>query len=223
MIHRMDPPVDAGRRPPPAALRPMQAREAPEPVPDDDREWATELHWRGQRALVTCQPGDVRVHADDGREIGAALPDVRRMGRATGSLEAVFDGVIAEIDADGRATGATEGLERRLVAASDSTYRRLAARHPVAFLVFDLLWLEGHPVVELPWAERRALLDEVGLSGPAWQTPVAHRGDAGPIVEAAREAGLPGVVLKATASPYRPGARTDAWIDVRFGQRGGAD
>jgi bifunctional non-homologous end joining protein LigD len=184
----------------------------------DEREWVTELHWRGQRVLVTCQPGDVRVHADDGREIGRALPDVRRLGRATGSLEAVFDGVLAEVDPEGRATGATTGLERRLVEASDSTYRRLATRHPIAFLAFDLLWLEGHPVTDLPWSDRRALLDDIALVGPAWQTPAVHRGEAAAIVDAARDDGLAGVVFKDADSAYEPGEASGSWVDVRFAQ-----
>jgi bifunctional non-homologous end joining protein LigD len=214
----MDPPADASRAPAPEDLRPMRATRGGAPATGGGREWITELHWRGQRALVRCEPGDVRVFADDGREIGAALPDVRRLGRATGSLEAIFDGVLVEVDSEGRATGHTAGLERRLVRASDSTYRRLATRHPVAFVVFDLLWLEGHSVMELPWTERRDLLEEVGLSGPAWQTPAVHRGDATAILEAASDAGLPGVVLKASDSVYEAGRVSEMWVDVRFEQ-----
>lgn len=221
MIHRMDPPADVDRRPVPDDLRPMRATVR---VPDElgdlttaGPERAVELRWRGERVLVTCEPGNVRVHASDGREITGAVPDVRRLGRATGSLELVLDGVVAEIDADGRPTGRCDGLQRRLQKASDATWRRLAREHPVAFLAFDVLWLEGHPVVTLPWSERRELLEQIALAGPAWQTPVAHRGDVAPIIEAAAAAGLPGVVLKAVESSYEPGVTSAAWLDVPFG------
>ena len=107
-----------------------------------------------ESVLVVCEPGDVRVFADDGRETTAAWPDVRRMGRATGSLETVLDGVIAEVDGDGRPTGRVDGIAERLVEGSANRWRRLAQKHPVAFLAFDLLWLEGHPVTDLAWSAR---------------------------------------------------------------------
>jgi len=221
MIHRMDPPADADRQPVPDGLRPMGATilsgKRPVELTESGPERAIELRWRGERVLVACHPGDVRVHAADGREITAALPDVRRMGRATGSLEVVLDGVVAEIDPDGRPTGQRDGLVRRLQPASDTTWRRLARQHPVAFLAFDILWLEGHPVTALPWSERRTLLEQIELSGPAWQTPSVHRGDSAPIIEAATAAGLPGVVLKAVDRPYEVGATTDSWLEVLFG------
>jgi bifunctional non-homologous end joining protein LigD len=218
MIHRMDPPADATRKAVPTGLRPMHATvtEDADPATRGGETWVVELLWRGERVLVTTEPGDVRVHTADGRELTAALPDVRRLGRATGSLEAVFDGVLAEVDSDGRPTGARDGLAERLVEASPSTWRRLAQKHPVAFLAFDLLWLEGHAITDLPWRERRRLLDEIALAGPAWQTPAVHHGDPAPIIGAAPANGLPGVVLKKTESRYQPGAETQDWLEVRF-------
>jgi bifunctional non-homologous end joining protein LigD len=216
MIHRMDPPVDPSRRSAPEDLRPMRAASGPAASADETREWAVELLWRGERAVVTCEPGDVRVQAADGREISAALPDVRRLGRATGSLEVVLDGVLAEVDGEGQVTGSADALARRLRPASASTWRRLARQHPLAFLAFDILWLEGHPVTDLPWAERRSLLEAIDLSGPAWQTPTVHRGDPVPLVEAASANGLPGVVLKATDGIYVPGTMSSDWIEVAF-------
>jgi bifunctional non-homologous end joining protein LigD len=216
----MDPPTDPTRRPVPDDLRPMRsdvrALDALDVIGADDVEWAVELRWTGERVLVTCRAGDVRVHAADGREITAALPDVRRMGRATGSLELVLDGVVAEVDGDGRPTMATGGLQRRLAQASDTTWRKLARQFPAAFLAFDVLWLEGHSTMALTWSERRDLLEQLELTGPAWHTPSAHRGEPTDIIEAARGAGVSGVVLKALDSVYEPGAATSAWIEIRF-------
>ena len=38
-------------------------------------------------------------------------------------------------------------------------------------MVFDVLWLDGHSTCELPYTDRRAVLERLGLAGPAWQTP----------------------------------------------------
>lgn len=221
MIHRMDPPADPSRRAVPTDLRPMRA--TPMSIDDarglgDDERWAVEIEWRGARALVICEPGDVRVFAADGREVTGALPDVRRLGRSTGSLEAVLDGVLVAVDPEGRPTNDRDAVQRRLVDASATTWRRLAQRHPLAFMAFDLIWLEGHQLVDEPWHERRDLLEEINLDGPAWQTPSAHRGDPSDVIEAANTNGLGGLVLKRTDSRYRSGSTSEAWRSISLAE-----
>jgi hypothetical protein len=41
----------------------------------------------------------------------------------------------------------------------------------VVYMVFDVLWLDGHSTCELPYTDRRAVLERLRLAGPAWQTP----------------------------------------------------
>ena len=48
---------------------------------------------------------------------------------------------------------------------------------PLTFVAFDLLSIEGRNVMSLPYHERRAMLEELGLNGPYWCTPEAF--DAG--------------------------------------------
>ena len=97
----------------------------------------------------------------------------------------------------------------RLRARLRSTGReaRLAARRAGAtFLAFDLLHLDGRSTRELPYAGRRALLAELALAGPGWRTPrafAAAEGDS--LLEATRERGLEGVVMKRLDAPYLPG------------------
>jgi bifunctional non-homologous end joining protein LigD len=205
MIHRMDPPADPERAwppdPPPA---PMQGRRArPGEVVDGDQ-WAWEVRLSGLRVMVTLVPGAVFVHDAEGNDLSDRFPDVRRMGRATGSLEAVLDGVIE---------GPADHVERRLKAAPSSV-RRIAEATAVRFVAFDLVWLEGHPRWDEPWEQRRADLDAVGLDGPAWSASPVHRGDGPVLAEAAAQQGVDGLVGKRRTSPYRPGETSDDWIDV---------
>ena len=79
--------------------------------------------------------------------------------------------------------------------------------------VFDILHLDGHSTRSLPYRERRALLDELALDGPAWRTPasiVLERSEA--FVAKVAELGLEGVVAKRLDSRYTPGRRSAAWI-----------
>ena len=209
MIHRVDPPADPGRRPLPSDLRPM--RPGGTGMPDDPAGWAFEIRWVGARALATNEGGRATIQGEDGQDLGERFPEVRRVGRALGAVEAVVDTVLVAVDRDGRPVPDRAPMERRLSAGSPSIARRLSEERPAAAMVVDLLWLEGHPTTDLAYDDRRTLLQELELEGPAWQTPRHHTGDGAALLRAARAQGLPGLVAKRRSSPYRPGGTSDDW------------
>jgi bifunctional non-homologous end joining protein LigD len=86
---------------------------------------------------------------------------------------------------------------------------------PVVYMVFDVLYLDGHSTMDLPYDERRKLLDGLGLNGSHWRTPAHHVGDGEAMVEASREQELEGVIAKQIGSRYEPGRRSGAWLKVK--------
>jgi bifunctional non-homologous end joining protein LigD len=215
MIHRMDPP-EHRREPMPEHVRPMLARLAR--LPREETGWAFEVKWDGVRAIVYWLPGRMRVESRNGNEITGRYPELRALGAALGSREAVLDGEIVAFDERGRPS--FERLQRRMHVTSESAIRRLARDSPVVYMIFDLLYLDGRVTMDLPYEERRALLGELGLEGPAWQTP-AHRpeGEGAALLRATAELGLEGVVAKRARSPYRPGERSGDWLKVKHSAR----
>jgi bifunctional non-homologous end joining protein LigD len=215
MIHRMEPPLAAGREPLPERLVPMLARAGR--LPADDADWAFEIKWDGVRAIAYWRPGELRIESRNLNDISARYPELRAIGPQLGSREAVLDGEIVSFDEQGRPS--FERLQRRMHVASPSAIRRLAREEPVSYVIFDLLHLDGHSTLELPYRERRALLEELGLKGPAWQTPAYHVGEGRELLAAAAEQRLEGVVAKRLDSPYRPGRRTDEWLKIKHVNR----
>ncbi|MEU8249918.1 DNA polymerase ligase N-terminal domain-containing protein [Nonomuraea sp. NPDC048916] len=78
---------------------------------------------------------------------------------------------------------------------------------------YDLLYDDGHSLIAEPYTARRAALEALGLSAARWQTAPSWPGQAGPVRQAARDQGLPGVLAKRLDSPYEPGPST-SWIFV---------
>ena len=92
----------------------------------------------------------------------------------------------------------------------------LAGQNPVTYLAFDVLQLDGRPLLDVPYAQRRALLDELALAGPYWQTPPSFSGEDFDAVQAVSvRQGLEGVVAKRLTSKYAPGVRTDNWRKIK--------
>jgi bifunctional non-homologous end joining protein LigD len=188
MVHRMDPAADPHRRPMPPTIAPMLARPG-QSAPED---WAHEIRWRGERAIAYSQLGDLRFEAPDLRDLTPLYPELGRLGRALGSHSAVLDGVIL---------GGP----------------RTAAAQPATYVIFDLLWLDGHALLELPYGERRERLAGLELDGERWRTPDHVVGAADAVLETSAAHGLGGIVAKRLDSVYRPGRRSADWVEVAGG------
>ncbi|MDP8943029.1 MAG: non-homologous end-joining DNA ligase [Actinomycetota bacterium] len=211
MIHRMDPPADPSREPMPEHVEPMLARVGE--LPADDAAHGYELKWDGVRVVLYCQGGRIRLESRRGGDVTGRYPELRALGRELGAREAILDGEVVAFDEHGRPS--FQRLQGRMHVASESAVRRRVRECPVAYMIFDLLYLDGHATVALPYRERRSLLEELALAGPHWQTPAYHRGDGAALLEATREQGLEGIIAKRLDTPYEPGRRSGAWTKVK--------
>jgi bifunctional non-homologous end joining protein LigD len=175
--------------------------------------WAYEFKWDGVRALATIRGGALRLHARSGAEITAAYPELAPLSTALADAE--LDGEIVVLDQDGRPS--FTALAERMHVREPGRAARLAAAIPVTYLVFDLLRLDGADLTQLPYAQRRARLDGLGLVGDRWLAPPSFA-DGPATLAAARENALEGVVAKRLTSLYRPGVRSPDWVKVKAEQ-----
>ena len=211
MIHRMDPPADPDWEPMPERIVPMLAQICPLP-PDDDK-YAYEIKWDGVRAIAYSEPGHVRFESRNLKDISGGYPELRPFNRALSHHHAVLDGEIVAFDEQGRPS--FQLLQSRMHVRGDAATRRLAQRTPVTYIVFDLLWLDGHSLMKLPYEERRARLLQLDLNGPHWQTPAHRMGDGAALLAASRERGLEGIMAKRLGCPYEPGRRGGSWLKIK--------
>ena len=211
MIHRMDPPADGAGEPMPARIVPMLARSAERPPEGDG--WGFEIKWDGVRAIAYCSPGEVRLESRNLNDISDSYPEIAQIDRSLGSHRAVLDGELVAFDAAGRPSFGA--LQQRMHVASREQARRLAKGTPVTYVIFDLLWLDGHSLMEEPYSARREQLAALALEGPGWQTPDHVVGHGSELLQASVEQRLEGIVAKRLDSAYRPGHRGGSWLKIK--------
>ena len=216
MIHRMDPPDDPDRVPIPERIVPMMAR-AQDILPKPERGWSFEVKWDGVRAIAYVQPGRLRLESRNLNDVTAAYPEVRGLVAQLGMHEVVLDGEIVAFDEAGKPS--FERLQRRMHVTAPTSIRRLAASTPVVYAIFDLLYLDGHSLMERPYGERREALEKLELGGPAWRVPARHLDHGTRLLEATRAQGLEGVIAKRRNSRYEPGKRNGAWLKIKHTRR----
>ncbi|MBS1869254.1 MAG: DNA ligase D [Actinobacteria bacterium] len=215
MIHRMDPPADASAEQMPDFVEPMLARLST--MPADEQRWAFEVKWDGVRAIAHSEPGRLRLVTRNGNDVSAAYPELRPLNRAFGSHAAILDGEIVAFDEQGRPS--FQALQPRIHLRGEAAVRRRAAETPVTYVIFDLLWLDGHSLLGLPYVDRRKHLQALGLDGEHWRVPAHHVGNGSALLAATREQGLEGVVAKRLDSRYAPGRRDGSWLKIKNAQR----
>jgi bifunctional non-homologous end joining protein LigD len=217
MMHRMDPPQDPDRQPMPQRIEPMLAKLVRKPPTPDDV-WGFEFKWDGIRAEAYVEGGIVRLLSRSGENITARYPEILAMGRALGSTEVVLDGEIVALDEKGRPS--FEEIQQRMGLTSESEIRRKMKEVPVTYMLFDVMWNDGHSLLKEPYAGRRKTLEGLKLKGASWQTPPHEKGGGPAMLEASRKAGLEGVMGKKLDSPYEPGRRSGLWVKIknRMGQ-----
>ena len=198
LMHRMEPPALHDWQPLPQLIKPMLASPGMLPPASDDEAWAYEMKWDGVRALVYVDGGRARVLTRNDREVGRTYPELSQMAASLGSRQVVLDGEIVAIDEHGRPSFGQ--LQRRMHVTSPSQIRELAKRVPVNYFAFDLLHLDGRPLLDADYEQRRELLEGLALQGPRWAVPPAFVGDGAAAVAASQAQGLEGVVAKRRSS-----------------------
>jgi len=190
-------------------IEPMLATPA-RVVPGNESEWGAEAKWDGARVLAYVSGGTVVLRGRSGGDVTGSYPEVAEsLGRAAGRRTVMLDGEITVFDGD-RPSFAL--LQRRMHVARPAA--GLVAVVPVTYVAFDLLW-QARSLLRSPYSQRRALLDGLALAAEHVSVPPAFPGQARALVDASRDLGLEGVVLKRLSSTYQPGQRSGDWLKIR--------
>src|SRR5262249_33903286 len=108
--------------------------------------WLFEVKWDGYRALAYVRGGDATLVSRNGNDLTARFAGVaKELAKPVRPPDCVFDGEVCALDEQGRP--------------SFSAMQQGKPETPLVYEVFDVLDIEGEPVVDLPLAERRRRLE----------------------------------------------------------------
>ncbi|MDX6467024.1 MAG: bifunctional non-ous end joining protein LigD [Gaiellaceae bacterium] len=180
--------------------RPMLATLADELPAGGD--WLYEVKWDGYRALGYVRGGEARLVSRNENDLTARFPEVAKaLAKAARSPECVVDGEVCALDERGRP--------------SFSAMQQGKQGTPLVYAVFDVLEIDGVPVLDVPLTERRERLEQLlDLRQRTVQISGFFEDGEG-LLEAAVEQGLEGVMAKRPQSRYVEGKRTRDWLKIK--------
>jgi bifunctional non-homologous end joining protein LigD len=164
--------------------------------------WEFEVKWDGYRAIAAISQGEASLTSRNGNDLTVRFEHVaKEIVKAVKTPDCVLDGEVCALDETGRS--------------SFSAMQQGKPETPLVFYAFDLVELDGEPLVDLPLVERRKRLTE--LLDKRNRTVRLSEGfdDGNALLQAATEQHLEGIMAKRLDSRYFPGKRTRDWLKVK--------
>lgn len=184
----------------PTGITPMLATLTDKAFDDDD--WLYEIKWDGYRALAFVEKGKVNLLSRNNlsfnqkfRPVADALKEL--------NMDVVLDGEIVSVDKEGK--GDFQLLQQ---------YQKTGVGQLV-YYIFDIIWLNGKDLTELPLTERKEILQQIIPESDILRYSDHLRGQGTAFYDEAERQGLEGIMAKKADSTYHPGLRTKQWLKVK--------
>jgi len=178
----------------------------------DAEQYLFEIKWDGIRCLAFIEGGRARLQSRQLTEITAQFPELghlRQLPRGT-----ILDGELVVFQED---RPSLRQVQHRAFLQNRARIERLARLAPAIFMVFDLLYLDGRPLLGAPLSQRREafvrLIEQSAPSGVLASEGVAQHGCK--LFAQVARLGLEGVMAKHLYSPYLPGKRSRHWLKIK--------
>ncbi|AEW01162.1 DNA ligase D [Niastella koreensis] len=188
----------------PTGFAPMLATLVDKPFDADN--WLFEVKWDGYRAVAHCDGKQVSVISRNNKSfnekfypITAALEEL--------NLHAVLDGEIIISNKEG------------VSSFGDLQNWRSEADGELLYYVFDLLWLNGYLLIDLPLQQRRDILKKMLPQHPTIQLSQSFEAPGTQFYEMAKEMNMEGIIAKKADSVYVPGVRSKDWLKIKIAKR----
>lgn len=175
---------------------------------------AIEWKYDGARVQIHKDGERVRLFSRRLENVTDSLPEiVRAAAQKVYAKKAILDGEAVAIGRDGRPMAFQEILKRFR---RKYNVEKLAAEIPLQLFLFDLIYLDGKSVIDLPLSERRAFLVKVAEPSLLAEQVLSDRVEvAERIYKDALDAGHEGIMLKNPSSAYAPGKRGKNWLKIK--------
>jgi bifunctional non-homologous end joining protein LigD len=164
--------------------------------------WEYEIKWDGYRIVARVAGGEAVLRSRKDQDYSERFANVaKELVKALKTPDAVVDGEVCALDDLGRP--------------SFSAMQQGEAGTPIVYYVFDLLEVEGQPVIDLPLSERRKRLQKLLDKRNRTVQFSESFADGEALYKAAGEQQLEGVMGKRLDSRYEPGKRSRNWLKFK--------
>jgi bifunctional non-homologous end joining protein LigD len=195
---------DKKKTPMPHDLKPMLATLVDKPF--DEPGWLFEVKWDGYRAIVYLHNGEAEMRSRNNKSFNEKFYSVHDALKQW-KINAVVDGEI--IVANDKGISNFSNLQNW----------RSEADGELIFYLFDVLWLDGYDLTQLPLTKRKEILRSIAPVINNIRISESFDAGATEFFEVAKKINLEGIIAKKANSKYFPGERSKEWLKIKTGKR----
>jgi len=170
--------------------------------PFDSEDWVYEIKWDGYRAISSIIDGNIELYSRNNISFKERYHEVIGALRLW-DINAVLDGEVVALDENGHSK--FQFLQNWQSNQQGS----------LAYYVFDILWLDGYDVTQMPLLERKRLLKEIIPAGEVIRFSDHVEKNGINFFKAAKEKDLEGIIAKNKNSSYEIGVRSRNWLKIK--------
>src|SRR3990172_5903673 len=191
-------------------------RVAVEPKYDGQR---VQIHWakrKGQSAKGKAKGVFLRAFTRNLEEVSFMFPELGRITADLSAREVILDSEAVSYDTS---SGKILPFQEIITRKRKHAILEAAAKVPLRFFVFDILYKDGRSLLHLPLSNRAALLEQTLAGGKVlMKTERIVTEDPNVLRQFHAKqltAGLEGAVVKKWNAPYSPGRRGWSWVKYK--------
>lgn len=198
-------------------IKPMMAQMAEdieEVFKETGGDTAFEYKLDGARIQIHKLGDEVRVFSRRLTDVTGSVPEIVEIVRSQVKAESVIlDGEVIAVGEDGSPLLFQHVMRRfRRVHEVDEMVKRI----PIELYLFDVIFLNGQSLINLPYGERRKKLAEIAGSIPLTnQIITSDVQEAEQFLNEAINKGHEGLVAKKLGASYTPGIRGKRWFKIK--------
>jgi DNA ligase-1 len=198
-------------------IKPMMAQMAEtvdDALKEADGEMAFEYKLDGARIQIHKSNNNVRIYSRRLTDATESLPEIAQLVRdEVKARQAILDGEVIAVGKEKSPLLFQHVMRRfRRVHGIDEMTKQI----PVELQLFDVIYLDGQSLIDLPYMERRKKLAEIaGRISLTSQIVTKDSGEAEQFLKEALDKGHEGLVAKKLDSPYMPGIRGKRWFKIK--------
>ena len=175
---------------------------------------AFEYKYDGARIQIHRKHDQIRIFSRRLTDVTNSLPDIVQLSRnRTRSSEFLIEGEVVAVGRDQKPLP-FQDLMRRFRRVHDIS--AMLAEVPLMLFIFDIVYLNGKMLIDLPCEERwTALLGLVDSELMATRIVTGELREAEQFMDSAIRAGHEGLMAKDLKSTYTPGVRGKKWFKIK--------
>jgi len=190
-------------------ISPMLAKAS---APFDNPDYLFEIKWDGERIIAFVRDGKIaRLQNRMLMDISKQFPEI--IGIEADAKEAILDGEMIVLGEDKKPSFSK--LSQRSHLQDLLRIGLLSKAMPAVYVVFDILYRDGKPLLSTPLFQRKQVLSTILKEGCPITPNFFVEAKGQTFFESVTSMGYEGIMAKRMNSPYLLGRRSDSWLKMK--------